>query len=1100
MLKRSFKRLYWRISDVCELTGLDQQTLRGWEQDFKQLRPRRDSSGVRVYRERELRLVILLNELIAEDKQEIAEVRRFLNDNKKDLNDLLDAIDLEAITEQTDERLAPTSTVETESVEEEKHVAESEPTVESIEEPEEPPTDEVPPEESPVEEPSTKEITEEETVVEEPPAEEPVAEEPERAGEVEVTEEPEPESETDDEAEPATEAESVQTVDAVEKADEEDETPRAERLPTDIPSEPIDTSVVESADETELVEAEEVSAVEPVPEPEPVEAEQTPPAEEPIDEEPPVVIPPEPVETAPAEGAVETADAAIEEEPVAAPEPEVAPEEPAVLEAAPILNTRFALRFVDIADEVTSEQPEPEATQPIPDTDLPLEPTDVRFALAVVRRDLTEEPVVVPAVIAEEIVPEAITPLANLDAEEPVDVAGAFVAHRREAEPVEPEPPPFQPLPGIDAEEPIGVHEPELREEPTPTAETAAPAMLDALVADEPINVVAAVTAHEPPPVDTEPVAQPLPEPTYEPLAALDATEPVDLPTAPAAIERPVEAPGLLAAIDVEEPIDVHAAMPGLPSPVSHEMPVEVPPEPSYEPIPSLNVDEPVDVLAALIVTPTPAAIEQEVATEEVVDAAADERFALSFVTPVVVDDEPIPETMSVFEPLVEVVTEEPTTVRDALAAPPPTPDDEPETVVTPSYEPLPALDAAEPVDLPRLTRVSVPEVAPLPLDAIDADEPVDVLAVLSAPTPHVAVVAPDIDVDEALDIETDTRFALGYIIPVTPEPEPVAPHPSYAPLDAVGTDEPTGVLSALATTPAAEPAPTKPEPIEKDEAPIAPLDARFALAYVVLGPAPDPEPEAAFEPLETVAVEEPVDLLEAEVAAEVGPIEELPEVAVNERFALAYVTPAPSEAEPESTPERTYETLPDTPTDEPITVLTALAAPPPAIPDVDLSEEPFVDEEPPDVEVDERFSLAYVSAASHLESEQEPEPEPAYERLREVVTDEPVGVLGAIAAPPPTPLVKPVSNRLPDWAADELRNLRADFVAMLDFLETESDSEKPVPEDSPSEESIDPENSGSGDGITAADAQPDGISAPESSESTDVETDADDDQTPETV
>ena len=137
MLKRSFKRLFWRISDVCELTGLDQQTLRGWEQDFKQLRPRRDSSGVRVYRERELRLVILLNELVVEDKQDIAESSALPQRQQEGTQGPLDAIDLDTSPKKpTNASLQPAPS-KRKRLKRKAPTAEPEPTIESVEEPEE---------------------------------------------------------------------------------------------------------------------------------------------------------------------------------------------------------------------------------------------------------------------------------------------------------------------------------------------------------------------------------------------------------------------------------------------------------------------------------------------------------------------------------------------------------------------------------------------------------------------------------------------------------------------------------------------------------------------------------------------------------------------------------------------------------------------------------------------------------------------------------------------------------------------------------------------------------------------------------------------------
>jgi len=97
MLKRSFPRLFWRIGAVARITGIPQHMLRSWEREFTQLRPGRDPSGVRVYRERDFRIVLLLQNMIERNGQSIAQVRTFLKEDPARFDALLDDIDLEAV-------------------------------------------------------------------------------------------------------------------------------------------------------------------------------------------------------------------------------------------------------------------------------------------------------------------------------------------------------------------------------------------------------------------------------------------------------------------------------------------------------------------------------------------------------------------------------------------------------------------------------------------------------------------------------------------------------------------------------------------------------------------------------------------------------------------------------------------------------------------------------------------------------------------------------------------------------------------------------------------------------------------------------------------
>ena len=103
MLKRSFTRLYWRIGDVSEITGIEQQTLRNWQDEYRQLRPGRDASGVRVYRERDLRIVLLLRQLLVDEECSTDEVHDVLDGDREGLNELLSGVSLDEFTEKPDE-------------------------------------------------------------------------------------------------------------------------------------------------------------------------------------------------------------------------------------------------------------------------------------------------------------------------------------------------------------------------------------------------------------------------------------------------------------------------------------------------------------------------------------------------------------------------------------------------------------------------------------------------------------------------------------------------------------------------------------------------------------------------------------------------------------------------------------------------------------------------------------------------------------------------------------------------------------------------------------------------------------------------------------
>lgn len=77
------QRAYYSIGEVCDLTGIQAHVLRYWETRFELLRPLKNQAGNRVYRPREVELVLLLKRLLYEDKytvegarQELARMRR----------------------------------------------------------------------------------------------------------------------------------------------------------------------------------------------------------------------------------------------------------------------------------------------------------------------------------------------------------------------------------------------------------------------------------------------------------------------------------------------------------------------------------------------------------------------------------------------------------------------------------------------------------------------------------------------------------------------------------------------------------------------------------------------------------------------------------------------------------------------------------------------------------------------------------------------------------------------------------------------------------------------------------------------------------------
>lgn len=74
------KKAYYSIGDVCDLTGLKPHVLRYWETQFDVLNPTKNSAGNRVYRPKEVELVLLVKHLLYEEKYTIEGARRRLQE------------------------------------------------------------------------------------------------------------------------------------------------------------------------------------------------------------------------------------------------------------------------------------------------------------------------------------------------------------------------------------------------------------------------------------------------------------------------------------------------------------------------------------------------------------------------------------------------------------------------------------------------------------------------------------------------------------------------------------------------------------------------------------------------------------------------------------------------------------------------------------------------------------------------------------------------------------------------------------------------------------------------------------------------------------
>jgi DNA-binding transcriptional MerR regulator len=80
-------KLYYSISEVCAMTGLEQHVLRYWESEFPQLRPKKNRSGNRAYRSKEIKIIRYIKYLLYEEMYTIPGAKKKMADmNMADLD------------------------------------------------------------------------------------------------------------------------------------------------------------------------------------------------------------------------------------------------------------------------------------------------------------------------------------------------------------------------------------------------------------------------------------------------------------------------------------------------------------------------------------------------------------------------------------------------------------------------------------------------------------------------------------------------------------------------------------------------------------------------------------------------------------------------------------------------------------------------------------------------------------------------------------------------------------------------------------------------------------------------------------------------------
>lgn len=71
-------KLYYSISEVSKITGLEQYELRYWETEFDQLQPAKIRAGIRIYTKRHIQLILYLKKLLRQEGYTVEGAKKML--------------------------------------------------------------------------------------------------------------------------------------------------------------------------------------------------------------------------------------------------------------------------------------------------------------------------------------------------------------------------------------------------------------------------------------------------------------------------------------------------------------------------------------------------------------------------------------------------------------------------------------------------------------------------------------------------------------------------------------------------------------------------------------------------------------------------------------------------------------------------------------------------------------------------------------------------------------------------------------------------------------------------------------------------------------
>ncbi len=90
--EKEIEKLYYSITEVSKMFNVNSSLIRFWEKEFKEINPKKNKKGNRLFTKEDIETIRLIHHLVKEKRMTLEGARKNLKDNKKNIVDNLDIV------------------------------------------------------------------------------------------------------------------------------------------------------------------------------------------------------------------------------------------------------------------------------------------------------------------------------------------------------------------------------------------------------------------------------------------------------------------------------------------------------------------------------------------------------------------------------------------------------------------------------------------------------------------------------------------------------------------------------------------------------------------------------------------------------------------------------------------------------------------------------------------------------------------------------------------------------------------------------------------------------------------------------------------------